>query len=196
MVKHLELMLDGPGIVFFDPFVLTDFLNEKQITSQNLFQLFNDKPAIGDEAIKRGIVLPIYTIPPIDYQIILNDTGVSEVRKDWAKFTTTAFPLEISINGRLVAADIYAIMEWEAAFYQELPLNGPKAPQAVIMVPQGRYSVIIKGFVERNFIGRGPKNIGYELLLEKVEELPTISQQADSDSFDFTLWQPGQSSTL
>lgn len=196
MVKHLEIMLDGPGIVLFDPFTLDAFVKERGITKPNLFQLFIDEPTVGDEVIRQGIILPIYTIPPIDYQIILNDSGTSAARPDWVRLTTTPFPLIIGSPGRVVAADIYSIMDWEASFYQKLPIAGPKAPQAAAEIPSSKYSVTIKGFVERNYTGRGPQNIGYELLFEQVENLPLVPQEADVESIDFTLWEPGQSSAL
>lgn len=194
MVKHLEIMLDGPGIVFFDPFVLDAFVKEKGITKSDLFQLFIDEPIVGDEAIRQGIILPIYTIPPIDYQIIINNSSTSAVRPDWVRLTTPPFPLAIGSSGRLVGADIYSIMNWDASFYQKLPMDGPKAPQVAAEIPSSKYSVTIKGFVERNYTGRGPKNIGYELLFEKVEKLPFLPQKADVESVDFVLWQPGQDS--
>jgi hypothetical protein len=160
-----------------------------------LFQLFNQDSAIGDEVIKQGVILPIYTIPPIDYQIVVNEGESSSVRSDWVRFTTPPFPLTVGECNKIVVADIYSIMDWEPAFYQKLHLDGPKAPQAATKVSAGKYSVVVKGFTEREYVGRGPKNIGYELLLEKVAMLPVVAQDVDIESFNFVLWQPGKPMT-
>ncbi|WP_022824929.1 hypothetical protein [Hymenobacter norwichensis] len=192
MVKQLHLMLDGPGIAIFDPHLLADFLAQQGIATANLFQLFQRDTTIGDAVIQQGLVLPIYTIPPLDYQIILNDSGSSIVRTDWVRLTTTPFPLVVGCHNKLVVADIYSLMEWDAAFYQQMPLNETLAPQVAATVAAGNYAVTIKGFAERAYAGRGPTNIGYELLLNSVASLPSIMAEQDVESFDFVLWQPGQ----
>ena len=188
-------MLDGEGIVFFDPYVLADFIKEKDISTSNLFQLFNQDSLTGDEVIKQGIILPIYTIPPIDYQIVIN-TENSVIKSEWLEFSASPFPLVIGENKKIVAADISSIMDWDAEFYQKLAMDGPKAPQAATSVPAGKYSVVINGYSEREYTGRGPKNIGYELLLNPVAVLPIIAQDVDIESFNFALWKPGRPSPL
>lgn len=184
-------MLDGQGIVVFDPYALAEFVQQQQLANSNIFQRFLDDPTVGDEAISRGLILPIYTIPAIDYQIFLNDSQTSAIEPDWLRFTTPSFPLTIS-SGKIVAADIYSIMDWDAEFYQNMPLNGPKSTQAATEWEAGNYSVTINGFSERNYVGRGPKNIGYEFLLQKVSTLPPVAKDTDIEDFDFVLYKPGQ----
>ena len=184
-------MLDGQGIVVFDPYLLAAFVQQQQLTETNLFQRFLDDPEIGDEAINRGLILPIYTIPAIDYHIILNDSTTSVVESEWKRFTTPAFPLAIS-SGKVVVADIYSIMDWDAEFYLELSLDAPQSTQVATDCESGYYSVSINGFSERNYVGRGPKNVGYEFMLQKVNTLPIISKDTNIESFDFVLYKPGE----
>ena len=191
MLKQLDLMLDGQGIVVFDPYLLAEFVQQQQLVDSNVFQHFLDNPKVGDEAISRGLILPIYTIPAIDYQIILNDSTTSAVEADWKRFTTPAFPLTIR-SAKVVVADIYSIMDWDAEFYLDMPLDGPESTRVATEWESGDYSVTINGFSERNYEGRGPKNIGYEFLLQKVSTLPRISKDIDIETFDFVLYKPGE----
>jgi hypothetical protein len=193
MIKQLNLLLDGPGIVIFDPYLLADFIDQHSITTRNLFELFQSESTIGDAVIKQGLILPIYTIPPLNYQIIFNDTDQSTIRPDWVQVTTTPLPLSISQHNKVVAADIYSLMEWDARFYQELATDEALSPQAAAIVASGNYAVVVNGFVDREYIGRGPTTIGYELLLKEVNSLPSIRSDQDVESFDFVLWHPGPS---
>lgn len=195
MIKQLNLMLDGPGLVLFDPYLLAEFNDQHSITTTNLFDLFQHDSAIGDAVIQQGLILPIYTIPPLNYQIILNNSEQSSIRPDWIQVTTTPLPLAVGSHNKIIAADIYSLMEWDPLFYQEVAVSEALAPQAAAVVAAGNYAVIINGFAEREYIGRGPSNIGYELLLKPVDILPNIRSEQDVESFDFVLWQPGQSKT-
>ncbi|MFD1875561.1 hypothetical protein [Hymenobacter bucti] len=192
MLKQFDLLLAGPGIVFFDPFLLDDFVRQKQVASPNLFPSFLDEPAISKAVAQAGLLLPIYDIPPLDYQIVLNTSERSVIRAEWVRFTTSPFSLTVGQQGRLVAADAYALMEWDATFYQELGCDGPLAPQVATAMMPGNYQVRIKGFAERDYRGRGPKNIGYELLLDSVAELTIRPEELDTPEVDFVLWRPGQ----
>jgi hypothetical protein len=192
MLKQLNLMLDGPGIVIFDPYLLSEFLEQQGITTTNLFELFQRDTTIGDTVVHQGFVLPIYTIPPLNYQVILNDSGKSIIHPDWVRVTTTPLPLVVGPQSKLVAADIYSLMEWDADFYQQVVLSENLAPQAAAAVTAGTYAVTIRGFAEREYAGRGPTNIGYELVLEAVDTLPPIPAEQDVESFDFVLWRPTQ----
>lgn len=193
MIKQFNLLLDGPGIVIFDPYLLAEFINQRNITTRNLFELFQNESSIGDAVINQGLILPIYTIPPLNYQIIINDSGKSSVQTEWIKVTTTPLPLTIGQHNKIVAADIYSLMEWDARFYQEVATGEDLAPQAAARVTSGNYAVVINGFVDREYVGRGPTTIGYELLLKPVNNLPSIKSDQDVESFDFVLWQPGHS---
>ena len=192
MRKQFDLLIEGPGIVFFDPYLLDDFVRTKQVASPNLFPSFLDEPAIRKAVAQAGLLLPIYDIPPLDYQIVLNTSGSSVIRAEWMRFTTPPFSLTVGQQGRLVAADAYALTEWDATFYQELGCDGPLAPQVATAMKPGNYQVRITGFAERNYSGRGPANIGYELLLTSVTELPIQPEGLDTPEVDFVLWHPGQ----
>lgn len=190
MTKQFDLLIDGPGIVFFDPYVVAAFLSKRKLATTDLFQLFLDDPTLGDEVITQGIILPIYPIPPIDYQVIINNTSTSSIRPSWLRLTSPPLPLTVGQQGKLVAADMYALMEWDTNFYQAVTDPGCLAPQAATALHPGQYKALINGFVEQEYEGRGPKNIGYELLLERVETLPLLPPAFESDSIDFALWHP------
>jgi len=72
-----------------------------------------DNPAIGDESIQRGILLPIYNIEPFDYEILINTTTKSEIPTEWVVFKNeVSLPLQIK-SGRLAVEDIFMIMNWD-----------------------------------------------------------------------------------
>lgn len=183
-------MLDGPGIAIFDPYLLAEFLAQQGIATANLFDLFQRDTTIGDAVVQQGLILPIYSIPALDYQVIFNDSGKSSVPPDWVRVKTTPFPLVVGPQSKLLAADIYSLMEWDSDFYQTVALDENLAPQVAATVTAGNYAVTIKGFAEREYAGRGPTNIGYELLLDAIDTLPAIPAEQDVESFDFVLWQP------
>lgn len=189
MVSKFEITLESAGIAIFDPFVLDNFLQERKINNTNLFDFFLENPQIGDEMIQQGIILPIYSIPPLDYQIIVNDQLESVIEKEWHKFTTTPFPLSVNSN-KIVVADIYAIMDWEPNFYKELAVGNQEGggAQSAATVDAGLYAVTINGFCESNYSGSSPKNKGYELLLRKVVSLPKIDASVDIDDFNFVVF--------
>lgn len=191
MLKKFEIVLDGPGIILFDPYLLAEFVQQYQLGDTNLFQQFKQNTQVGDEAVRQGVILPIYTIPAIEYQIVISDSSESSVEADWVRFTTSPFPLTIG-NGKLVVSDIYGIMDWDAEFYKIMAVDVSECPQVATELESGKYSVVIKGFSERNYVGRGPKNIGYKFLLQKVEELPVLQESMNNESFDFVLYRPGQ----
>lgn len=191
MHKQLEIMLEGEGLVVFDPYVLADFVQQHELTDTNLFQYFLDNPKVGNEAIAKGVILPMYNVAPIDYQVIFNDSLESAVESDWIRFTTPAFPLTIS-SGKVVVADVYSVMEWDADFFQQMPLDGPQAPQVATHWDADSYSVTINGFNERNHTGEGPENIGYEFCLQKVAVLPAAPTDINMEGFDFILSEPGE----
>ena len=191
MLKKFEIVLDGPGIILFDPYLLAEFVQQYQLGDTNLFQQFKQNTQVGDEAVRQGVIFPIYTIPAIEYQIVISDSSESSVEADWVRFTTSPFPLTIG-NGKLVVSDIYGIMDWDAEFYKIMAVDVSECPQVATELESGKYSVVIKGFSERNYVGRGPKNIGYKFLLQKVEELPVLQESMNNESFDFVLYRPGQ----
>jgi hypothetical protein len=192
MLKQFELVLEGPGIVFFDPYLLADFIQQNQVAAPPLIPSLLDEPALRQQVAQAGLLLPIYAIPPLDYQIVLNTSGSSGVRADWVRFTTPPCWLTVGPQGRVVAADVYSLTEWDATFYQELGCDGSPAPQVATEMMPGYYQVIIRGFAEREYAGRGPKNIGYELCLDRVEALPILPEALALMDVDFVLWHPGQ----
>ena len=82
------------GLVLFDPVVLNDFCVKHKIEDTNLLDYFNNNPEVGNEAINKGVLLPIYTIEAWDYTIFINTEEKSKVNPEWKLFQIeTSFPL-------------------------------------------------------------------------------------------------------
>ena len=71
MISKIDLLLSNVGFAVFDPDVLQLFTTNNNL-SANLFDDFQRHSTVGEEAIRSGIVIPVYSIPPLDYQIIIN----------------------------------------------------------------------------------------------------------------------------
>jgi hypothetical protein len=187
MISKFKITLESTGMVGFDPLVLTRFVEDNNITSLDLFEYFLANPQVGEEAIKQGVVLPIYSIPPLDYQIIINNGDESIIRPEWQKLTTPAFPLKIE-SEKMVVADIYAIMDWDSTYYQELTPGGEGQAQAAVKIKSGLYQVIINGYCENSYLGSSPENKGYEFCLKEVRVLPKIDTSLDIDDINFVVY--------
>ncbi|WP_019636956.1 hypothetical protein [Paenibacillus fonticola] len=77
---------------------LSSFIQEKKIINTDLISYFNQYEVVGEDAIKQGVIVPIYPIPNLDYTIVIKkeyDSSTS-VPMDWRIFKTEPFPLKIS----------------------------------------------------------------------------------------------------
>ena len=186
MTSRFEITLNSVGFVVFDPKTLQDFAEKKKI-SGDLFQNFQDYPDVGDEIIRSGIVVPIYSIPPLDYQILITQGVQASVQTDWIKFTTEPFPLSC-VSGKIIVSDIDAIMDWDYEFYNNIEPIKIKQPYNAFLLEPGKYALKIIGFCEPQLTVGVPVNKGYELLFERVKKLPAISEDVDSDSTDYIVY--------
>ena len=174
-MNEFKIMLESAGFILFDPFNLDQFCIDNNIVENNIMKTFIENETIGDMAIKKGKILPIYTIKEDDYKIIVsNDIKIKENQK----FVYKNFPLEI-INRKLVVADIFAIQNWEPDFYKNLKNNFPT--QFIIDICNGNYSVDIIGFYKDN------NNYGYNFVLNEVGKLPEIDISKDVDAYNFNI---------
>jgi hypothetical protein len=182
-MNEFVLELNGSGIVLFDPVSVEQFCTENNITTDNIMDHFMENPSAGDKAIKEGIILPVYTIPPLNYSVRLQ-TDKTLIPDNKMKFSYPSFPLSV-ISGKLIAADIYAIMEWDAAYYKALKAGAPEFPtQFAYLTEPGNYAVDINGFYEKN---NGNEYKGYEFVLKKMDHLPEIDTEKDIDSYNYNL---------
>ena len=196
-----ELMLEFPGFVLFDPVVLQEFLLEKGIEDDDLLKYFINNPAIGEESIQRGILLPIYNIEPFDYEILINTTTKSEISTDWVVFKNeVSLPLQVK-SGRLAVEDIFMIMSWDyesnySDFANEKSLNPQSAVEGLELngdtgdrfdIPAGNYGVKVLGFLDVNEPDIFKSKCGYELFFEKMDTLPIIPENIDVDKLDYKV---------
>ena len=182
----IELTLNSVGLVFFDPDVLENFVKKNNL-SGDLFESFQQQPEVGDEAIKAGVLIPVYSIPPLDYQILLSEGHKPRINEEWIKFITPALPL-VSTSGKVVVSDIDAIMDWDYSFYRSLEHTKLKQPYNAFMIDPGIFSVKIVGFCETKWTGSGPINKGYELLFDKTDTLLKVNENVDSDSINYIVY--------
>jgi hypothetical protein len=163
------------GFVLLDPYNFDDFCKENNIGEKNIMDVFIKNENIGDNAVKNGKILAIYTIKPVDYTIIISDKIII---KEKIKFVHKNFPLEIT-NGKLVVSDIYAIINWEPDFYKNLKNDFPA--QYIFDYDNGNYSVDIIGYYQNE------NNYGYNIVLNKKEKMPELDMDKDVNTYDFNI---------
>ena len=52
--------------------VLTNFIKREGIKTKNLLDLFIENHKLGEMVINEGILYPIYSIPELDYSLIVS----------------------------------------------------------------------------------------------------------------------------
>lgn len=187
MFFKTKISLNLTGLVLFDPVVLNDFVLAHKIEDSNLLDFFNQNPEIGNEAINKGIMLPVYTIEAWDYHIIINTDQRSIIKPEWELFKTDiAFPLNIR-SGNCIVSDIYAILEWNPDYY----LNFPSKDERVGVddnfdISAGNYAVKILGFRDKNNPDIENRECGYEFIFTEVNKMPII-KDINIDSFNFKV---------
>ena len=187
MFYKTNVSLNLTGLVLFDPVVLNDFCVKHKIEDTNLLDYFNNNPEVGNEAINKGVLLPIYTIEAWDYTIFINTEEKSKVNPEWKLFQIeTSFPLNIK-SGNCIVSDIYAILEWNADYYLNFPPKEERnGVDDIFKLSGGNYSVNILGFRNKNNSDIENRECGYELLFNKVENLPII-ENVNIDDFNFKV---------
>ncbi|EOC1324458.1 hypothetical protein ACI09X_000577 [Cronobacter dublinensis] len=181
MKNIANITLYAPGIVLFDPLTLQAFLQRVGFQGSDVFDLFIDDRAIGAQAIGEGVVFPIYPIPDDDYAVFL-EQGALPPAGAQRHFTYQGVPLHMT-SGVLVAADLGALMDWDAAFFCNYLENYPLRLKNndYLEVAPGRYLVAISGY---SALAAPLNPFGYGLRLEAVQQLPPALPDED---FDFSL---------
>ncbi|WP_323601021.1 hypothetical protein [Pseudomonas putida] len=178
-IANITLYL--PGIVLFDPMTLQAFLQHVGYKGSDVFDLLMDDQAIGVQAISEGVVFPIYQIPDDDYAVFI-ERGALPPAGAKPHFTCQGVPLHVT-SGVLIAADLGALMDWDAAFFCNYRENYPQRLKNndYLDVAPGRYLVAISGYS----VLAAPLNpFGYGLRLEAVQQLPNALPDED---FNFSL---------
>jgi hypothetical protein len=182
-MSEFLLELNGPGMVLFDAVSVENYRLRNAIASDDILGAFLENSVVGDRAIREGVMLPVYNIPPLHYTVRLQKEK-SRLSEDHRKFSYSPFPLAI-VSGKLIVADIYALMEWEADYYKGLKPGVREFPtQGAYLIEPGSYAVEVNGFCERR---DGAEDKGYEFVLTKMDRLPEIDIQRDIGSYNFDL---------
>lgn len=176
MLQRQKITLETPGMVLFDPATLAAFIEEQQITATDLLQYFNDNPQAGDAAIRQGCLLPIYTIPAWDYELVFNETGTLTTPAHLVDAVLeVVLPLKIS-SGTLIVTDLFGIMEFDLDYYLNFPPPEERLGlDAEIRLQAGNYAVRIAKFIDRQDTDLEHRACGYEFLLQPVASLPAMA---------------------
>ncbi|MCP3063959.1 hypothetical protein LXT21_34810 [Myxococcus sp. K38C18041901] len=180
MKTHANISLDAPGIVLFDPRTLAEYLRALGVETHEVFDHFLAHQDVGNEAIRQGVIFPLYPIPADDYSVFLEEapSGPRATRH----FTYAGAPLHVT-SGLLIAADLNAVMHWEPEFFgaylehhQDRLMNNDS-----LDVAPGRYLAAISGFSGLE----APLHVlGYGLRLHPVER---FAERLPTEDFDFSV---------
>lgn len=187
MIHKTKISLNLTGIVLFDPVVLNEFVLSNNIKNDNLIDFFIKNPHVGNDAINKGVLLPIYSIETWDYTIIIKTESYNVVNPDWILFKINLkFPLTVK-SGSVIISDIYSVLNWKPDYYLNFP---PKEDRVGVddnfNIPAGYYAVQIKGFRDIKSININERECGYEFYFKKVDKLPVL-ENTNIDDFNFRV---------
>lgn len=186
MKKEFKLSLEFQGIVIFAPVVLVNFLNANNVEESNVFERFINDEKLGEKAISEGILFPIYTIPELNYDIIIDtDNNYKNLAGLTKVFTYEKYGLRVE-SSTLIFSDIFTIMDWtDADFFLNHRENYADKSDTndYYELSDGNYLVSITGFRDEDPHGKK----GYEIILKKVDSLPDFSSTEDIDMIDYDV---------
>ena len=187
MLQHQNITLEMPGMVLFDPLTLAALIDQRQIKTMDLLQYFNDYPEVGDAAIAQGCLLPIYTIPAWDYQLVFNDGGAFSTQPPLlATVLDVVLPLKIT-SGTLIAADLSGLMAFDLDYYLHFPPAQERlGMDADVRLAPGNYAVRVAKFIDRQDRDVEHRACGYEFLLRQVASLPAMAE-IDIDDIAYAI---------
>lgn len=192
-MKELKIMLQMPGLVIFDPVVMKEFITDNHVSTPNILENFINDPDLGNEAIRSGCLISIYSIAQGDYRVILNESDHSSLPIEWVLFETPTFVLKVSSN-RVIVSDIWAMLNWDEETYvhfgqypvDERYASAEFSSADAAELPNGLYEVKIVGF--RNSKNQDLENqeYGYELLLTRTDT-PRFGVIGSIDNIQFDV---------
>lgn len=183
-----KLNLEMPGMVIFDPLTLSEYLREKEISTNDLLTYFVSNEEIGKEVIINGIIIPIYPIPEWEYSVIINlNKKDNLVPREYIQFETNQFPLTVT-SELVIISDISSItIDWDADFFlnYEKNLDNKSDLSTYTKMPKGNYGVSIAGY------SRDKTDIhsecGYTFNFLSVENLPFFDFSKSIDEYNFVI---------
>ena len=189
-MKEFNISLEFQGLCLFDPKVLTDFLSDKGIYTKQVFDYFINNPEIGKKVINEGVILPIYSIPELNYKIICSIEDINLIPKEWEVFNIKEFGLKVRSN-TIIISDIYNIMNWDEPdfflTYQENYQNKTDSND-YFELENGFYNINIIGFREADS-NKSPFDleIGYKFIFKKVEKLNIDIHNKNIDDINYNV---------
>ncbi|MFD1875707.1 hypothetical protein [Hymenobacter bucti] len=155
-MTEVKLLVQTAGLVLFDPVVLQAFIDYHHLPVSNLWDSFRSNPDLAKEALATGCLLPVHPIVAWDYRVRVAVAAQPTVPAEWVLFAAAGFALHVS-SGRVLVADGWALLRWEAAAYLEFGRQPLAANYAAndfrvvqeVRVPNGWYQVTVVGFCER-----------------------------------------------
>lgn len=185
MEKAVQIELFTPGIVLFDPMVLSSFIKFNGVTDVNIFERFIQNENLGRSAIEQGVVCPLYQISEQDYSVFIEGELGAEFELPVAKFHYSGFPLKVE-SGVLIVSDLNALMDWDSEFFLSYKAkHGSRLPSNDFLeVEPGLYSLTINGYTG---LRKPLSNCGYGLKLQAVGSLPGASECVSVNDTGFEL---------
>ncbi|UFH51286.1 hypothetical protein [Pseudomonas sp. KNUC1026] len=175
-----------PGVVIFDPAVLSRFIAEHCPDDSNVFEIFVEQSNIGSLAVQSGAVVPMYPIPEENYVFRLRDERMRPFEQsNEAVFRYEDIPLNV-VSGLLLIADLHALMDWDPEFFlnYKARLSDRLGNNDYLDIEPGFYSLSITGF---NQLGAELSQNVYQLGVTAVESLPAVPNGANFDRWDFRI---------
>lgn len=185
-MKQFILDLEFQGIVIFDPLVLVNFLKEEKITDADIFQYLIDNPLIGKKVMEEGIIYPIYSIPPYEYDIHMSNANYENQNiSNYIKvFEYKKFGLKVE-SGFLIISDIFAIMDWDNPNfflnYKEL-YDQKNDTNDFFELKNGKYLVEINGLKKKS-----KNEYGYNIIFHETNEIPSLDDSIDIDMINYDI---------
>lgn len=185
MKKAALIELYSPGIVLFDPAVLSQFLEENTIADSNVFDAFLQDEALGWAAIRQGIVVPMYQIPERAYSVFLLDSIESEAGLPQPMFSYSGFSLKVC-SGLVVVADLNALLDWEREFFLNYQVHyDTRLPgNDYIELDAGLYDLTVNGYVA---LPQPLSDMGYGIEVTLKNEMSEMDEGLSIDDMDFDL---------
>jgi len=185
MKQSAQIELFSPGIVLFDPAVLSSFIKYSGVMEVNVFEQFIQNPSLGRSAIENGVICPIYQISEQDYSVFIEGANGAEYELPAPEFSYSGFPLKVE-SGILIVSDLNALLDWDDDFFLNYKANyDSRLPgNDFLEVKSGLYSLTIKGYAG---LRQPLSTCGYELRLQAVDSLPGVPEDASVDDVSFEL---------
>lgn len=187
MIQRQKIILQTPGMALFDPATLARFVSDHGIEATDLLQHFIDFPELGDAAIAQGCVLPVYSIPMWDYELVFNEAGGIATAPPLVDAVLPALlPLAIT-SGTLIVTDLFGLMDFDLEYYRHFPPAQERTGvDAAVQLAPGSYAVQVVKFIDRLDADIEHRRCGYEFLLNKVSVLPAVAG-FDVDNIPYTI---------